>query len=209
MPQLVTLFETLFSVSLTDERKKIDSVLVQLDRQLFQSYNKTHIARTNGTIEAGIFSPSWAPPTEKGKSVAERQPSPYVFTILLSLVLVHTEVSTTSPPLTPRILRALFESTTASLIATFSDPRLERIGLEALMQATLDVEFMAQTLASYTTEKASATQTEIYQVLDGKTDNEARVRLQEELSRLRGVLKSLREGTRVEFSCFRREKRTR
>lgn len=74
------------------------------------------------------------------------------------------------------------------------------------MQATLDVEFMAQTLASYTTEKASQVQTDIYQVLDGKTDNQARVQLQEELGSLRGVLKKLREGTRVEFGCFRRER---
>lgn len=74
------------------------------------------------------------------------------------------------------------------------------------MQATLDVEFMAQTLSSYTTDKASQVQTDIYQVLDGKTDNAARVRLQEELGNLRGVLKRLREGTRVEFACFRRVK---
>ncbi|KAF1968141.1 hypothetical protein BU23DRAFT_515268 [Bimuria novae-zelandiae CBS 107.79] len=208
-PQLITLFETLFSVSLTDESTKIGSVLTQLDQQLFKSYTAPHAARIAGTIETGIFSPSWAPPSPPGKSVAERQPSPYVFTILLSLVLIHTEVSTTSPPLTPRILRALFEVTTKSLINTFQDPRLSRVGLEALMQATLDVEFMSQTLASYTTDRASATQTEIYQVLDGKTDNEARVRLQEELGRLRGVLKGLREGTRVEFSCFKREKRGR
>lgn len=208
-PQLVTLFEQLFSVSLTDERAKIDNVLLQLDQQLFKSFNQPHAVRIAGTIEQGIFSPAWAPPPEPGKSVAERQPSPYVFTILLSLVLIHTEVSTTSPPLTSRILRALFESTTTSLINTFKDARLSRIGLAALMQATLDVEFMAQTLASYTTEAASATQTEIYQVLDGKTDNDARVKLQEELGRLRGVLKALREGTRLEFSCFRREKRAR
>ncbi|KAF2450178.1 hypothetical protein P171DRAFT_377096 [Karstenula rhodostoma CBS 690.94] len=206
-PQLITLFQNLFSVSLTDESKKIDGVLSQLDAQLFKSYNQPHAARIAGTIEQGIFSPSWAPPSAPGKSVADRQPSPYVFAILLSLVLVHTEVSTTSPPLTARILRALFEATTTALIKTFNDPRLSNINLQALMQATLDVEFMAQTLASYTTEAASATQTEMYQVLDGKTDNEARVRLQGELGNLRGTLKALREGTRVEFSCFRREKR--
>jgi exocyst complex component 2 len=77
------------------------------------------------------------------------------------------------------------------------------------MQATLDVEFMAQTLSAYTTEKASRVQTDIYQVLDRKTGNQERVKLQEELGSLRGVLKRLREGTRVEFGCFRRGKRER
>lgn len=203
-PQLLTLFETLFSVQLTDETTRIRDALSQLDAQLFKSYTKPHSARIASAIEAGIFSPNWAPEPSSGKSVADRDPSPYVFSILLDLVIVHTEVSTTSPPLTARILRSLFENTTTSLINTFN--QLEACPLPSLMQATLDVEFMAQTLASYTTEKASQVQTDIYQVLDGKTDNQARVRLQEELGSLRGVLKKLREGTRVEFGCFRRDR---
>jgi len=75
------------------------------------------------------------------------------------------------------------------------------------MQATLDVEFLAQTLSAYTTEKAAEVQTEIYQVLDQRTDNEARVKLQNELPSLRLTLKRLREGTRSQFACFRRVKR--
>ncbi|KAF2279317.1 uncharacterized protein EI97DRAFT_412232 [Westerdykella ornata] len=204
-PHLLSTFETLFSVALPDETTRIKDVLSQLDTQLFKSYTKPHISRMTSTIEKGIFSPSWAPPSPRGKSVADRDPSPYVFTVLLDLVVVHTEVSTTAPSLTNRILRSLFESTTLALISTFE--RLESCSLAALMQATLDVEFMAQTLSSYTTEKASQVQTDIYQVLDRKTDNAARVRLQEELGSLRGVLKRLREGTRVEFMCFRRVKR--
>ncbi|KAH7359824.1 exocyst complex component Sec5-domain-containing protein [Pyrenochaeta sp. MPI-SDFR-AT-0127] len=210
-PQLLSLFETLFSVQLTDETNRIRDVLSQLDTQLFKSYTKPHATKINSTIESGIFSPTWAPNPEFGsgkRSVADRDPSPYVFTVLLDLVIVHTEASTTSYPLTPRILRALFESTTTSLINTFKSPQLAQITLPQLMQATLDVEFMAQTLASYTTEAASQVQTDIYQVLDAKTDNAARVRLQEELGSLRSTLKRLREGTKVQFACFRRIKRT-
>ncbi|KAH9871039.1 hypothetical protein J1614_006613 [Plenodomus biglobosus] len=207
-PQLVSLFETLFSVQLTDETARIRDVLSQLDAQLFKSYTKPHAARIHATIESGIFSPSWAPAPATNQGIADRDPSPYVFTVLLDLVIVHTEASTTSAPLTPRILRSLFDSTTSSLINTFQSPNLAHITLPQLMQATLDVEFMAQTLAAYTTERASQTQTDIYQVLDAKTDNAARVRLQEELGALRGVLKRGREATRVQFGCFRRGKRT-
>ncbi|EDU48079.1 conserved hypothetical protein [Pyrenophora tritici-repentis Pt-1C-BFP] len=207
-PQLLSLFETLFSVQLSDETNRIRDVLSQLDLQLFRSYTKPHATKIHATIESGIFSPSWAPePSSGSKSVADRDPSPYVFSVLLDLVIVHTESSTTSAPLTPRILRSLFEATTASLISTFQSDNLPTISLPQLMQATLDVEFMAQTLASYTTEKASQIQTDIYQVLDQKTDNAARVRLQEELGSLRVVLKRLREGTKVQFACFRRVKR--
>lgn len=204
-PQLTSQFENLFSVQLSEETTRVRDVLQQLDLQLFRSYTKPHQTRITSTIRSGIFSPNWAPEPQRGQSPADREPSPFVSAVLLDLVIVHTEVSTTSPPLTARILRALFEATTAALIATFQE--LPSCSLAALMQATLDVEFMAQTLASYTTEKASAVQTEIYQVLDQKTDNAARVRLQEELGALRQVLKRLRDGTKVEFACFRRVKR--
>ncbi|KAH7072147.1 exocyst complex component Sec5-domain-containing protein [Paraphoma chrysanthemicola] len=206
-PQLLSLFETLFSVQLTDESARIKDVLSQLDAKVFESYTKPYVTKINATIEQGVFSPAWAPPPPIGKGVADRDPSPFVFTVLLDLVIVHTEASTTSYPLTPRILRALFESTTQSLIKNFRSPQLSTISLPQLMQATLDVEFMAQTLASYTTEAASQVQTDIYQVLDAKTDNAARVRLQDELGSLRSTLKRLREGTKVQFACFRRIKR--
>jgi exocyst complex component 2 len=64
------------------------------------------------------------------------------------------------------------------------------------MQATLDVEFVAQTLNQYTTDKASDTQSQIYLELDRGTDNDARMRLQNELPEMRATLKRLRESTR-------------
>lgn len=207
---LLSLFENLFSVQLSDENARIRDVLSQLDTQLFKSYTKPHALLIHSWIEAGIFSPTWAShATDPSLRVADLDPSPYVSTLLLHLVTIHSLTSTTSPnsPLTPRILKALFESTTSSLIATFSSPRIPAISLPQLMQATLDVEFISQTLAAYTTDLASQTQTDIYQVLDQKTDNQARVRLQDELGGLRVGLKRLREGTRGQFSCFRRVKR--
>lgn len=209
-PHLLSLFENLFSVQLSDETARIRDVLSQLDTQLFKSYTKPHALQINGWIESGIFSPTWAAAaSQRNLHVADLDPSPYVSTVLLHLVTIHSLTSTTSPnsPLTPRILKSLFESTTTSLIATFSSPRIPAISLPQLMQATLDVEFISQTLATYTTDQASQTQTDIYQVLDQKTDNAARVALQDELGGLRVGLKRLREGTRGQFSCFRRVKR--
>ena len=74
------------------------------------------------------------------------------------------------------------------------------------MQATLDVEFVAQTLSQYTTDKASDTQSQIYLELDRGTDNDARTRLQDELPDMRAALKRLRENTRVEFACFKKQR---
>jgi exocyst complex component 2 len=72
------------------------------------------------------------------------------------------------------------------------------------MQATLDVEFVAQTLSQYTTDRASEMQSQIYQELDKGTDNDARTKLQNELPEMRAALKKLRERSRSEFACFKK-----
>lgn len=77
------------------------------------------------------------------------------------------------------------------------------------MQATLDVEFVAQTLSQYTTDTASKAQSQIYVELDKGTDNNARLKLQSELPEMRATLKRLREGTRSEFACFKKVKASR
>jgi exocyst complex component 2 len=120
-------------------------------------------------------------------------------------VLVHTQVSTTASSLTSQVLSYLLEQVTRELLEAFKLP--SRYTLPALMQATLDVEFIAQTLTQYTTDRATDLQGQIYQILDTKTDNEARTKLQSELPEMRAVLKRLREGSRSEFACFKKARR--
>lgn len=72
------------------------------------------------------------------------------------------------------------------------------------MQATLDTEFIGQTMSQYSSDEASAIQSQIYVELDRRTTNEARTRLQVELGEMRGVLKRLRERTKGEFACFKK-----
>ncbi|KAL2261560.1 hypothetical protein VTK26DRAFT_3890 [Humicola hyalothermophila] len=203
VPSLNTQFENAFSVKLTDETKTIRDVLGQIDARLFQSYTRPTIDSLRRIIRAGISSPSWVPPP----GTKPREARPYVYEALLSLVLVHTQVSTTTPSLTGEVLSYLLEQASRELLEAFRATRA-RYNLEALMQATLDVEFVAQTLSHYTTDRASELQSAIYQELDGRTDNDARARLQGELPEMRAVLKRLREASKGEFACFRKPKRS-
>ena len=198
VPNLTTQFENAFSVKLTEEAKTIRDVLGQIDARLFQSYTRPAVQTLQSIIRNGISDPAWAPaPSEKPKEVR-----PYVYEALLSLVLVHTQVSTTASTLTAQVLSYLLEQTSRELLEAFK--QRQRYSLAALMQATLDVEFVAQTLSQYTTERASEMQSQIYQELDKGTDNEARTRLQTELPEMRSTLKRLREGSRSEFACFKK-----
>lgn len=192
VPQLISQFENNFSVKLTEETKQIRDTVGQIDNRLFQAYVKPIAENLSHIVHEGISSPDWEP-----KSQRLQDAKPYVYDILLSLVIVHTDVSTTASVLTSQILKYLLEQISVSLIEAFK--KRERYSLSALMQATLDVEFLAQTLGNYTTNKASDTQSAIYLALDERTDNDARMRLQNELPELRAILKRLKEGTKGEL----------
>ncbi|KAI0538339.1 exocyst complex component Sec5-domain-containing protein [Xylaria digitata] len=199
VPNLNSQFETAFSVKLTDESKTIKDVLGQIDARLFQTYTRPSVDSLRKIIRAGLNEPDWVP-TGKPTEV-----KPYVYQALLSLVLVHTQVSTTAPSLTSQVLSFLLEQISRELLEVFKTR--STYDLWALIQATLDVEFVAQTLSQYTTEKASTLQSEIYAMLDAKTDNQARNRLQDELPSMRELLKRLRDQSRTEFACFKKPRR--
>ncbi|KAL9604444.1 MAG: hypothetical protein Q9179_001833 [Wetmoreana sp. 5 TL-2023] len=193
-------FETNFSTRLIDEIKTIKDVLAQIDERLFGTYTK-HIAdHLASIIQTGITSPTWVPTTDRPTELR-----PYVYEALLVLVAIHTEILTTAPSLLHRIISSLFESIILAFLSAFR-ARTDRYTLAALMQATLDVEFVASILSQYTSPKASELQSQVYQELDQRTDNSARMRLQNELPEMRAILKKLREGTRGEFACFKRQK---
>ncbi|OTB05479.1 hypothetical protein M426DRAFT_319742 [Hypoxylon sp. CI-4A] len=199
VPNLNGQFENAFSVKLTDESKTIKDVLGQIDARLFQTYTRPSLDSLRKIIRAGLADPKWAPPKPT-------EVKPYVYEALLTLVLVHTQVSTTAPSMIQQVLSYLLEQISRELLESLkARPKFD---LGALMQATLDVEFFAQTLSQYTTERASGIQGEIYSMLDSKTDNQARARLQDELPGMREVLKKLREQSRSEFACFKKPRRT-
>ncbi|KAL3428374.1 exocyst complex component sec5 [Phlyctema vagabunda] len=201
VPNLTTQFENAFSVKLSEETKTIKDVLGQIDARLFQSYTRPAVEVLRTIISQGIAAPDWAPEVNsKPKEV-----KPYVYEALLSLVLVHTQVSTTASTLTVQVLSYLLEQVSKELLEAFK--QRQKYTLAALMQATLDVEFVAQTLSQYTTDRASEMQSQIYQELDKGTDNDARTKLQAELPEMRAVLKKLREGSRSEFACFKKERK--
>jgi exocyst complex component 2 len=202
VPSLTTQFENAFSVKLTDESKTIRDVLGQIDARLFQSYTRPSVDNLRNIIRTGVLAPDWAPDgTSRPNEVKA-----YVYNALLALVLVHSQVSTTASSLTSQVLSYLLEQISKELLDAFK--QRSRYTLAALMQATLDVEFVAQTLSQYTTDRASECQSQIYQELDRGTDNDARMKLQSELPEMRAVLKRLREGSRSEFACFKKVRRS-
>ena len=202
IPHLISQFESSFSVKLTDESKTIRDALGQIDARLFQSYVKPTVERLSKLINDGVTSPNWIPSVARPTDA-----KPYVYDVLLHLVMVHSEITATASTLTSQILSYLLEQCSLALINAFK--QRAKYTLPALMQATLDVEFMAQSLNNYTTERAGEVQSQIYLALDERTDNDSRAKLQSELPEMRSSLKKLREGTKGSFGCFKKERRGR
>ncbi|KAL9593722.1 MAG: hypothetical protein Q9219_007414 [cf. Caloplaca sp. 3 TL-2023] len=201
MPQFIDQMQISFpAIDIADDTKTMKNVLSQIDGNLFMSYTSSSANRLASTIYAGITSPTWVPTTDRPTELR-----PYVYDSLLLLVYIHTEISTTTPPLLPSIISHLFEQIISAFLTAFR-ARTDRYTLAALMQATLDVEFVASILSQYTTAKASELQSQVYQELDQRTDRNARMRLQNELPEMRAILKKLREGTRGEFVCFKKQR---
>ncbi|KAK5097047.1 Exocyst complex component S5 [Lithohypha guttulata] len=208
IPSLVSNFETSFSVKLTEETEKINKQSSDIDRQLFQSYTRPAVFYITKQIKSGINAPTWEP-----KTTSPDQVSPYVYASLMVLVNIHTEVSTTvvlgttsGPSLLQEILSYMLENTSQALLDGFKERKPSRYSLAALIQATLDTEFIAQTMSQYASKRTNEIQNEIYVELDKRTTNDARADLQKELGVMRGVLKKLREQSRNSFGCFKRPK---
>ncbi|KAJ3406183.1 hypothetical protein HDU80_011789 [Chytriomyces hyalinus] len=79
---------------------------------------------------------------------------PYCHEILMSLVMVHSEVSDVSQKLVKHVLSSLFMSLGVDLLSTFRS--IDRFSEMGAMQATLETEFIHQTLTMY--ESAQVTQ---------------------------------------------------
>ena len=117
-----------------------------------------------------------------------------------------TAVAVPEHVLTKHILSYLLEQVCLQLLEALKALSVMNNGakltLPMLMQATLDLEFLMQTLNVYTTEKASDIQGQVYKELDERTDSEAKGSLQRELPEMRKTLKSLRERTRGELFVY-------
>ena len=222
VPQLIAQCEADFSTSLAAEAQTVTDVLAQIDTRLFQSYVRAPREHLSALLSGGIATASWPPrsPQPQPSSVRPTTVGPYIHSALLHLVAVHAEVSATAPPLVAPVLAHLFEHLVHALLEAFrARAKLltsgkggggggrARFDAYALMQATLDTEFAVQTLAPYATARAQELQSAVYAELDRHTEPEAQARLSRELPEMRGVLKRLREATRGEFACFRKEKK--
>jgi exocyst complex component 2 len=193
VPELINQFEIAFSCTLTDESKTIRDALGQIDTQLFDEYAKPLVKTIATTVRNGVLSPAWSP--LPGKLATDVKP--YIYDALLSMVDVHAQVTITAPSLVQQVLSYLLEQLSRELLESFKQRKTYNLG--ELLQATLDVEFVNQTLSQFNTPKSSEWQQMVYVELDKGSDGDARQGLQRELGEMKRILGSLRRYSRAEL----------
>ncbi|CAG8674429.1 4002_t:CDS:10, partial [Dentiscutata heterogama] len=183
IPRIVSQFETAYKCSLSDDTQTLNDVINQLDGILFEDYLKRQTQKIRDIVVNGILSGdvdwySISKPTEVHS---------FVYEALLSLVIVHAQVSDIAKPLVNRTLTALLENMARDCLEAFQ--KVEKFGMGGMLQATLEIEFMHQTLSQYVSKEAQETLQLIYTTIEQLYDTtQASGHLDSELSSVKQLL---------------------
>ncbi|KAF9115084.1 hypothetical protein BGX27_009007 [Mortierella sp. AM989] len=200
IPKLLKDFERICGVSMSEDGKTLIEVVDQLDSILFDDYikRKTVVASrviTDGILYWGIDWYSIPKPTGVHAFMIEA---------LLSLVVVHAQISEIAPPLVFRALSALLINMAQDCLRCFQ--QIERFGMGGMLHATLEMEFMNQTLSQYRSPSSDEILQMVYGAIDRAYQPEGGDNLQNEMGVLKKLLADARQSTQVQFMCFKKPK---
>lgn len=124
---------------------------------------------------------------------------PYVHQALLSIVITHAQISSTSPAILSRVMAALVESFAADLLSCFR--KIPSFCMGGMLQATLEVEFLHQTLGSNVSKTAGDTLQAVYGTIEKAYVGAGGVDL--ELGKVKSLLQKSRASTKYVYACFK------
>ncbi|KIP09756.1 hypothetical protein PHLGIDRAFT_126060 [Phlebiopsis gigantea 11061_1 CR5-6] len=201
IPSMISELEGAFGISVQDERQTLSAVVQELDKTLFESYVRPKAGVLMSTVRSGILDPSM----DWFETPQPKEIRPYVFEILMYLVGVHAQVSAAAPLLLERTLNALVGDVAEEALRCFR--QVKKFGMGGMLRATLEIEFIHQTLARYVTPSAAKTLADLYskisQAYARKPGDE---NLQTHLDGVKRTLADTRRATGIEFLCFRQTK---
>ncbi|PPQ80928.1 hypothetical protein CVT26_014961 [Gymnopilus dilepis] len=198
IPSMLTQLESAFGVSMTDDRKaRTDSnlqtlmtVVAELDKTLFEGYLKSKSETVRTILRGGILD-----------SQMDWYDTPQ------PTVGVHAQVCNVAEPLLDRTLNGLVEELASEALRCFR--QVKRFGMGGMLRATLEIEFMHQTLGRYVTPAAAKTLSELYnRISQAYARRPGDENLQANLDGVKKTLAETRRATGIEFLCFRQTKST-
>ncbi|KAJ7136006.1 exocyst complex component Sec5-domain-containing protein [Mycena epipterygia] len=201
VPSMITQLETAFGITIAEDRQTLMTVVQELDKTLFEGYTKPKVDNVTSIIRDGIL--------DSGMDWYDTpQPTeirPYMYEALIYLVTVHAQVSSISETLLARTLTTLVEALAAEAFQCFK--QVPRFGMGGMLRATLEIEFMHQTLGRYVSPNAAKQLGELYtNISKAYAKRPGDEGLQGSLDGVKRTLSDTRRATGIEFLCFRMTK---
>ncbi|KAG1737399.1 exocyst complex component Sec5-domain-containing protein [Suillus lakei] len=201
IPGMLSQLENALGVSVEDDRKILMKAVTALDKTLFDGYVKPKAAAVAVILREGILDKDmdWydtPQPTEI---------RPYMYKALMGLVEIHAQISRVAENLLERGMYALVENVAQDALISFK--QVKRFGMGGMLRATLEIEFMHQTLARYVSPPAAKTLSELYnKISQAYARRPGDENLQGNLDSVKRTLAESRRATGIEFMCFRAAK---
>jgi len=169
-------------------------IAMTIDEKLFADYTRRRSKNLKEIVRKGILeSIDWS--TLKEPFDVQQ----YVHQSLLSLVSTHAQVSNISPALVPRVIASLVETFASELLHAFR--KIPSFNMGGMLQATLEVEFLHQTLGGNVSKQAGDTLQSVYGTIEKAYVGTSGVDL--ELGKVKALLQRSRNSTKYIYSCFR------
>ncbi|RPD65706.1 hypothetical protein L226DRAFT_557688 [Lentinus tigrinus ALCF2SS1-7] len=201
IPSMTTELETALNISIENEKQTLMTVVQELDKTLFESYFKPKSAALTAIVRNGVLDPEM----DWYETPQPKEIRPYIYETLMYLVGVHAQVSAAAAPLLERTLNALVEDVAEEALRCFR--QVKRFGMGGMLRATLEIEFMHQTLSRYITKSAEKTLSELYtKISQAYAKRPGDENLQAHLEGVKRTLSDARRATGIEFLCFRQTK---
>ncbi|TFK49428.1 hypothetical protein OE88DRAFT_1703099 [Heliocybe sulcata] len=203
IPSMIGELETAFSIGMDQDRQTLMTVVQELDKTLFDSYISPKAAAVKGIVRGGILDSN----IDWYETPQPTEIRPYMFETLMYLVGVHNQVNTAAAPLLDRTLKSLVEEVADEALRCFK--QVKRFGMGGMLRAsaTLEIEFLHQTVNRYVTSTAEKTLSDLYQkISQAYSRRPGDENLQAHLDGVKKTLADTRRATGIEFLCFRQTK---
>ncbi|WVR08462.1 hypothetical protein IAU60_005517 [Kwoniella sp. DSM 27419] len=198
LEQLCTRVSKLLDVDMSKDQALLLEVVENMDDMIFKDLIRRRSEPLvsiiqDGILRSGIDWLNTAKPTEV---------RPYMHKAILLLVEAHSKVGDIAPDLVPRVLEALVNGITQVALSSFQ--QIPKFGTGGMLMATLEIEFLHQSVNAHVSSEANETLSKIYDTISQayrrqkSTDDFNR-----ELDGLRKLLSSSRKATGMETLCFR------
>ncbi|WFD33269.1 Exocyst complex component S5 [Malassezia cuniculi] len=205
IPAWTKQFQDAYQTRLASEQATVTDVCARHERELLQDYVRRKAQIISGIVQHGIqHEVNW------GALSNPMRVNEYIYHSLLALVQIHAQVRGCTPQLVTPVITTLVEQLASTLLQAFE--RVPKFNMGGMLQSTLEIEFVHQTMTLYVSPKAEGVLRRVYESISQRysasAGAEGAATLQRELESVKGILIASRKATALEFLCFRRPRST-